>query len=182
MIYKTEKIIAFRSSDKKTLGKFLRFLRVKKHSYAGTVATRVYNEFFGDCYNLTTVVIPNSLNFIGLLAFDRCDKLFNLYCYAEYPPTIDYSLGEIDLSKITLHVPAASIDIYKNAIEWQNFGNIVALTDDDPNPTGIESTKEDKISYPVSTYTIDGKRINKAQRGLNIIKMSDGTTKKVIIK
>lgn len=52
MIYKTEKIIAFRSSDKKTLGKFLRFLRVKKHSYAGTVATRVYNEFFGDCYNL----------------------------------------------------------------------------------------------------------------------------------
>jgi hypothetical protein len=141
------------------------------------------DEFaFGDCYNLTTVVIPNSLNFIGLLAFDRCDKLFNLYCYAEYPPTIDYSLGEIDLSKITLHVPAALIDIYKNAIEWQNFGNIVALTDDDPNPTGIESTKEDKISYPVSTYTIDGKRINKAQRGLNIIKMSDGTTKKVIIK
>ena len=107
----------------------------------------------------------------------------DVFCYAnDVPTTNGEAFSETPIGNATLHVPAASIDIYKNAIEWQNFGNIVALTDDDPNPTGIESTKEDKISYPVSTYTIDGKRINKAQRGLNIIKMSDGTTKKVIIK
>ena len=34
----------------------------------------------------------------------------------------------------------------------------------------------------VERYTIDGKRINQLQRGLNIIKMNDGTTKKVVVK
>lgn len=142
------------------------------------------DEFaFGNCNNLTTVIIPYSLNFIGCYALDRCSKLLNIYCYAEYPPSIDYdSLGEINLSKITLHVPAASIDSYKNAIEWQEFGNIVALTDDDPKPTGIKSQKRDDNTYPEGIYFIDGKHISQPQRGLNIIRMSDGTTKKVIIK
>jgi hypothetical protein len=34
----------------------------------------------------------------------------------------------------------------------------------------------------VQYYSIDGKRIATPQRGLNIIKMSDGTTKKIIAK
>ncbi len=31
-------------------------------------------------------------------------------------------------------------------------------------------------------YTIDGKRLSKPQRGLNIVRMSDGTTRKVVVK
>ena len=31
-------------------------------------------------------------------------------------------------------------------------------------------------------FTIDGKRVDKPQRGLNIVRMSDGTVKKVMIK
>lgn len=52
MIYKTKEIIAFKSSDKKSLGRFLRYLKVKRHSYAGMNAARIYNEFFGDSYSL----------------------------------------------------------------------------------------------------------------------------------
>ena len=33
-----------------------------------------------------------------------------------------------------------------------------------------------------SVYTIGGQRINKAQRGLNIIHTKDGMTKKVVVK
>ena len=34
----------------------------------------------------------------------------------------------------------------------------------------------------IARFTIDGKRINQPQRGINIVKYSDGTVKKVIVK
>lgn len=52
MIYITDNIVAFRNKDKKTYRKFIRFLRVKRNSYAARIAYRVYNEFFGNRYNL----------------------------------------------------------------------------------------------------------------------------------
>ena len=47
--------------------------------------------------------------------------------------------------------------------------------------TGITSVKagEEKT---MKRYTLDGKAANNSQRGLNIIQMSDGTTKKVVVK
>lgn len=86
------------------------------------------------------------------------------------------------LQNMTLHVPAASIESYRSMEPWRQFGNIVALTDDDLKPTGMVLLKEDDHSYPVCTYSIDGRHLQKEQRGLNIIRMSDGTTKKVMIK
>ena len=35
---------------------------------------------------------------------------------------------------------------------------------------------------PVAIYTLDGKRVNEMTKGINIIRMSDGTTRKVIRK
>ena len=109
--------------------------------------------------------------------FYYCENLSDVYCYVEAPPFTEFSFEEIDLSKSTLHVPAVSVDKYRNAIEWQDFGKIVALTEDDPNPTRIESSKEDKISYPIGTYTIDGKRLDKPQQGINVV-----DSKKVIVR
>ena len=34
----------------------------------------------------------------------------------------------------------------------------------------------------VARYNVNGVRLDKAQKGLNIVKYSDGTTKKVIVK
>ena len=49
--------------------------------------------------------------------------------------------------------------------------------------TGITTINDnDFVNGDVEWYTIDGKRIDKPTRGVNIIKMSDGTTRKVIIK
>jgi hypothetical protein len=80
-------------------------------------------------------------------------------------------------------VPAASLEAYKNVEQWKNFGTIIALTDEDPKPTtDIAVTTATQQPTIVERYTIDGKRINQPQRGLNIIRMSDGTTKKVIIR
>lgn len=52
MIYKTSDAIFFRKKDCKSLRFFLRFLKVKKRSYAGRIAKRLYNEYFGFKYNV----------------------------------------------------------------------------------------------------------------------------------
>ena len=85
----------------------------------------------------------------------------------------------------TLHVPAASVEAYKNKEQWKDFGYIVALTDEDPKPTTeimMTTAAQQPTVTVVECYTIDGKRISTPQRGMNIIKMSDGTVKKVVVK
>ncbi|GAB6960403.1 hypothetical protein JCM15754A_17380 [Prevotella aurantiaca JCM 15754] len=51
------------------------------------------------------------------------------------------------------------------------------------DPAGIEGVSENKSELKeVARYTIDGRRISTQQRGLNIVKMSDGSTVKVLVK
>lgn len=48
--------------------------------------------------------------------------------------------------------------------------------------TGINGVESDTNPTETARYTIDGRRISSPQKGINIIKMSDGNVKKVIIK
>lgn len=48
--------------------------------------------------------------------------------------------------------------------------------------TGITGTQTSADVREVARFTIDGKRINQPQRGVNIVKYSDGTVKKVVVK
>ena len=48
--------------------------------------------------------------------------------------------------------------------------------------TGITDTQTSADVHEIARFTIDGKRINQPQRGINIVKYSDGTVKKVIVK
>ena len=49
--------------------------------------------------------------------------------------------------------------------------------------TGIAANKWNSVElHEVARYTIDGKRISAPQKGINIIRMSDGSTRKVVVK
>ena len=48
--------------------------------------------------------------------------------------------------------------------------------------TGITGTQTSADVHEIARFTIDGKRINQPQRGINIVKYSDGTVKKVVVK
>lgn len=56
--------------------------------------------------------------------------------------------------------------------------NKVAVT----SPAGIEQSIASKEAMEVARFTIDGRQITKPVQGINIIKMSDGTTVKEFIK
>ena len=67
--------------------------------------------------------------------------------------------------------------MYMAAPGWSEFVNIVEYGDD---VDAIESVIADDSEYQI--YTIDGTLVEALQKGVNIIKYSDGTTKKIVIK
>ena len=145
--------------------------------------TSIENMAFQHCHSLTSITIPNSVYSIKGGVFLYCWSLRDIYCWAEKVPNIEDSTFESSLYiAATLHVPAVSVDTYKQTYPWSKYVNIVPLTDDDPKPTGMLSLKTNDNIYPVDIYSIDGKCKSQPQRGLNIIRMSDGSTKKVMIK
>lgn len=48
--------------------------------------------------------------------------------------------------------------------------------------TGIDNVKSDRSAAVTGIYTIDGIKVNALVKGINIIKLADGTTKKVLVR
>ena len=76
---------------------------------------------------LTSLLIPNSVTWIGEWAFRYCSILKSITCFATTPPSADDAFFDFDFSSATLHVPAESIDDYKGKSPWSSFGSIVAI-------------------------------------------------------
>ena len=147
---------------------------------------------FLECSSITSIIIPSSVQSIGSSAFYNCVQIRDVFCLSDkvtnqssngeglYADPSAFSLSPNN--KITLHVPASSIEVYRSTEPWSQFGKIVALTDEEITPTRIKSLVEDIPNYPVNIYSIDGKRTQKELRGLNIIRMKNGKSIKRIVK
>ena len=46
--------------------------------------------------------------------------------------------------------------------------------------TGVDSVKGESTKTPVAVYSVGGQRTNGMKKGLNIVKMSDGTIRKIM--
>ena len=65
---------------------------------------------------------------IGLYTFYGCSGLTEIINESVTPQAINLlTFEKTDTSACTLRVPAASVDDYRAAPEWQDFGNIVAI-------------------------------------------------------
>ena len=76
-----------------------------------------------------------------------------------------------------LYVPSGTIDKYSTTGEWREFENILEF-----DPTGVSSMPTDNSIKEVSRYSLDGHRLSVPTKGVNIVKFSNGTTKKVVIR
>lgn len=136
---------------------------------------------FSFCNNMASLVIPNSVTSIGEYAFYGCEGLADIYCYAESVPETDsYVFDYIEKKYVILHVPASSIKEYKSTSPWNGFGKIVALTDEETNVNTVNATTQRTI--PIGYYGFNGQKNTMLQKGMNILHMSDRTTKKVMMK
>lgn len=103
---------------------------IKELNYNGQkfVVKGIYTSAFKKCSSLNSVSIPESATNVYDYAFKGCRNLTDVYCYAKEPPSLMYNaFDNVPLSKVTLHVSASSVDAYKAAGGWSEFGNIVAL-------------------------------------------------------
>ena len=66
--------------------------------------------------------------------------------------------------------------------EDETFFGEVQTFSTDVDPDGIGGIRADEEAAEVARYDIQGRAIDKPQRGLNIIRYSDGTTRKVVVK
>ena len=133
---------------------------------------------FAYCFSLASVNIGESVTTIGVGAFIYCYYITSVTCLAKECPVCDKGLWNNMFSVFdtaTLYVPKQSIDAYKTTDPWSDFVNVVALED-----TGIEGKPTDNAPRVDAVYDIDGRRTDSMKRGLNIVRMSDGTTRKVM--
>ena len=132
---------------------------------------------FSDCSGLTSLTLPDGITEIGEYAFWNCSGLTSIYVYAEKVPKIDNStFSECDTKKCTVYVPKGTYDDYWLS-EFRYFENIVEF-----EATGIDKTTTSTDVEEVSRYSVNGQRLVGPTKGLNIVKYSDGSVKKVAVE
>ena len=126
--------------------------------------TNIGKYVFGDCSNLATIILPGTITTIDDYAFIRCG-LTDMYCYAEQLPVIGSSIFMDTYYKATLHVPASSVDAYRNAEQWNEFPNIVALTDEE---MGVEDVMVQMDGKESAIYDLNGRKVAQPTKGIYI--------------
>lgn len=134
--------------------------------------TAIGESAFQSCTALRSMMLAPSLSRIGSRALAGCTGLKELTSFAIVPP----SLGEqvfsgINLSNVSLSVPAESEAAYKAADQWRDFFNT----------SGIEKLASDSLLEKTGIYTIGGIRLSNPSASLpKGIYIKGG--KKVVVK
>ena len=132
---------------------------------------------FSGCSGLTSLTLPAGITSIGEFAFSYCSGLTSIYVYAEKVPRIGrYAFEGCASRKCTLYVPKGTYDNYRLS-ELGYFENIVEF-----DATGIDKTTTSTDVEEVSRYSLNGQRLVGPTKGLNIVKYSDGSVKKVAVE
>lgn len=81
-----------------------------------------------------------------------------------------------DAKNCTVYVPKGTYDAYKSS----RFGYFEKIVEFDA--TGIDKVNTSTNAKEVSRYSVNGQRLSSPAKGLNIVKYSDGSVKKVAIQ
>lgn len=92
--------------------------------------TTIGTSVFKGCSNLTSATLGRGVTSIDKSIFYDCDQMTELTCLAHTPPGFndtDFGLFKEldDYARVTLHVPASSVNAYQTAVIWSNFSQIV---------------------------------------------------------
>ena len=173
------------------------------------VVVNIGNGAFKGNKDITSVELPDGIKNIGAGAFDGCSSLlkvllgkgvkkigskafgniwkaaamtraagdgFRVECNAESVPEIETDAFEgTEIEKATLVVKDELVNSYKTAEVWKNFGSIIGQTE----ATDIDGIFTDNPSAVI--YSIDGRRLDKVQKGMNVIRTEKGV-KKVVVR
>ena len=139
--------------------------------------TEIGESAFRGCSSLASLTLPSSVTSIGKSAFEGCSGLTSIYVSWESPLSIDAStFKDANTGKCILYVPKGTYDDYWLS-NWGIFENIVEY-----DATGIDHITTSGEAKEISRYAADGQRLEVPAKGLNIVKYSDGSVKKVVVQ
>ena len=139
--------------------------------------TSIGGNAFSGCSGLTSLSFPSGITSIGGYAFSGCSGLTSIYVYAEKLPNMESDVFDgCDAKKCTVYVPKGTYDDYWLS-EFGYFENIVEF-----DPTGINNVITSNDTKELSRYSLNGQRLSAPTKGLNIVKYSDGSVKKVAVQ
>ena len=168
----------------------------------GNSVTSIGYMAFNDCSGLTSVTIPNSVTSIGYMAFCNCNNLTSITIpnsvksiddKAFYFNNIKGDMVEINsmimepmdinentfsstiFNNASFYIPKGTMNLYKACEGWKKFVWI-----EEKEMTGINNTVKNDVKDS-HYYSLDGKHLIEPQPGVNIIRMKDGTTRKVVV-
>lgn len=161
---------------------------------------------FSGCSSLKKIIIPSSVKTLGGRAFADCCGLTNLQIFSSevsgYQSSYrgDVFIGcngltsiyvswtniyrlmefmddfkDVDKQRCVLYVPKGTLQYYREG--WWSFKNIVEY-----EPTGIDKITISSDAKELSRYSLNGQRLSAPAKGLNIVKYSDGSVKKVAVQ
>ena len=140
----------------------------------GDGVSKIGNWAFSGCSSLDLFSFGSAVQTIGQEAFSDCTNVTKLITRAATPPTCgSQALDDINKWNCKLYVPTESLSQYQQADQWKEFFFIEAGI---KNVNGNNSNK----ATIKSRYDLGGKQLSQPQKGLNILKMSDGTTRKIV--
>ena len=129
------------------------------------------------CQNLTTISLPAGLRSIDKGFLSNCRNLKTIYAYMPDPNALIYEDNfYYESREWTLYVPKGTKNAYQNS-EWRYCKEIIEM-----ETSGIDSVILNPDAKEVSRYSVNGQRLAVPVKGLNIVKYSDGTVRKVVVK
>ena len=130
-------------------------------------------------WGIGNLIIPSSVSYIGENAFKESVKSAGVITtFIEVP----FDITENAFSKyesITLYVPKGTKAKYESTAGWKNFQNIVEMNNENSN---LPSITNKSSGTETTRYDLRGHRLTAPQRGVNIVRISDGTVRKDIVK
>ena len=140
--------------------------------------TEIGSLAFSGCSGLTSLAFPSSLTTIGQGAFFNASNIKSIYSYASFPPKlgVDVFNDKVQQTSI-LYVPKDSYQDYWFSDTWGNFENIKTF-----DASAVEPVFTADDASETSRYTVGGQKQGNPVKGLNIIKMSDGSVKKIMVQ
>lgn len=133
---------------------------------------------FSGCSSLDYFSFGSSVKTIGKEAFSDCTAMTHLISRAITPPICgSQALDDIDKWVCMLTIPQGEIAAYLQAEQWKEFFYIEERIFED----AIGEVKAD-INTEEDYYDLHGRMLSKPQKGINIIRYSDGSTKKLLVK
>ena len=173
-----------------------------KNTVIPSTVTIISGSAFWAQSELTSIVIPSNVKKIESGAFLGCDKLASITLPSTHVPMDDgaFGYGNDDTPPVTIRclskdprdisqsafsdylyehatlvVPNGTVGKYQACEGWKKFAKII-----EQSQTAVKSITTDQPSVQ-ENYTLDGKQSTAFQRGLNIVRMSDGSVKKVLM-